>query len=89
MAGRQMEGDNTQRRKLAKSARDRGKRPSAVGATFGASKQRTKAAPKLTHQKRIDLKREGKQEVLAAHTPKARPGSRDRNTPDRESHPRL
>ena len=89
MGGRQMEGDNRERRKLAKAARDRSKRPSAVAATLGASKQRTKAAARRTHQQRIDLKREGKHNVLSAHTPKARPGSRDRKTADRESHPRL
>ena len=89
MGRRQMEGDSTQRRKLAKAARDRGKRPSAVGATLGASKQRTKVSAGMTHQQRIDLKREGKQKMSLAHTPKARPGSRDRDTPDRESHPRL
>ena len=89
MGRRQMEGDSTQRRKLAKAARDRGKRPSAAGATLGASKQRTKAAGRMTHQQRVDLKREGQHNVLSARTPKARPGSRDRETADRESHPRL
>src|ERR687883_366264 len=40
---RQAEGDNAQRRKTAKEARDRGRRPSEVGATLGASKQRKEA----------------------------------------------
>ncbi len=43
MGGKQMEGDNTERRKLAKDARDAGKKPSEVGATLGASKQRNEA----------------------------------------------
>jgi hypothetical protein len=87
--GKQMEGDNTERRKLARAARDAGKRPSAVGATLGASKQRQKAAPGKTHQQRVDLAREGKHGVIAANTPAARPRGRDGDTPGRESHPRL
>ena len=89
MGGRQMEGDNRERRRLARAARDEGAQPSAVGATLGASKQRTKAPARATHQQRVDLIREGKHNVLSANTPKARPGSRDPDTPDRESHPRL
>ncbi len=87
--GKQMEGDNTERRKLAKDARDAGKAPSEVGATLGSSKQATEADADMTHQQRLDLKREGKHEVTAANTPTARPGSRDPETADRESHPRL
>lgn len=89
MGGKQMEGDNTERRKLAKAARDRGRRASEVGATLGASKQRQEAKPGMTHQQRLDLTREGKHTVTAAHTPSARPRNRDRDTADRESHPRL
>jgi hypothetical protein len=86
---KEMEGDNKERRRHAKQARAAGKAPSAVGATEGSSKQRTKARRKLTHQQRIDLKREGKQDVIGENTPKARPGSRDRETPDHERYPRL
>lgn len=89
MSGKQMEGDNTERRKLAKAARDAGKKPSEVGATLGASKQPNKADADMTHQQRLDLLREGKHNVIANNTPKARPGSRDDETEDRESHPRL
>jgi pterin-4a-carbinolamine dehydratase len=39
MSGKQMEGDNERRRALARSARERGRRPSAEGVTLGASKQ--------------------------------------------------
>ncbi len=87
--GKQMEGDNTQRRKTAREARKAGKAPSAAGGTLGASKQRSEADQEMTHQQRIDLKREGKHDVTGAHTPEARPGSRDPETPDRERHPRL
>ena len=89
MGGKQMEGDNTERRQLAKDARDAGKAPSEAGATLGSSKQRNEADDDMTHQQRVDLIREGKHNVLANNTPEARPGSRDIDTPDRESHPRL
>ncbi len=89
MGGKQMEGDNRERRKLAKEARDAGKKASEVAASLGSSKQRTSADADMTHQQKLDLKREGKHNVTSAHTPEARPGSRDPETPDRESHPRL
>lgn len=89
MGGKQMGGDNKQRRKMAKQARDAGKRPSEVGATLGANKQRTEADAEMTHQQRLDLMREGKHDVIAQNTPEASPGSRDPDTLDREKHPRL
>ena len=87
--GKQMEGDNRERRKMAKEARDEGKKPSEVGATLGASKQRAEADDNATHQERIDQIREGKQSILTENTPEAKPGSRDPDTLDRERHPRL
>ena len=42
----------------------------------------------MTHQERIDLKREGKQDTISGNTPEARPGSRDAVTPDRQTFPR-
>jgi hypothetical protein len=89
MSGKQMEGDNKARRAAAKQARDEGKSASEVGASSGASKQRAKADTNMTHQEKIDLKREGKHDVIRENTPEARPGSRDADTPDREKHPRL
>lgn len=86
--GKQMEGDNRERRKMAKEARDEGKKPSEVGATQGASKQRTHARQSMSHQEKIDLKREGKHDVIRENTPEARPGSRDSDSLDRERHPR-
>lgn len=87
--GKQMEGDNRQRRKVAREAREQGKTPSEAGATLGASKQRTDADENMTHQQKLDLKREGKQDVIRENTPEARPGNRDPDTLDRERHPRL
>ncbi len=89
MSGKQMEGDNKERRKMAKEARDEGSKPSEVGATLGASKQRTKADADATHQGKLDLKRQGKHDVIRENTPEAKPGSRDADTLDRERHPRL
>lgn len=88
MGGKQMEGNEEQRRKAAREAREAGKEPSEVGATSGSSKQRQKSRSKHTHQEKIDLQREGKQDSVRENTPEARPGSRDPDTPDREKYPR-
>lgn len=86
---KQMEGDNRERRKTAKEARDAGKVPSEIGATLGASKQRTVADPDMSHQERLDLKKEGKTPSARDNSEAAGPGGRDADTPDRERHPRL
>jgi hypothetical protein len=85
---KQMEGDNRERRKMANDAREQGKKPSEMGATTGASKQRQKAAGGSTHQERLDLKREGKNPSVRQRPPEANPGGRDSDTLDRERHPR-
>jgi hypothetical protein len=87
--GKKMEGNEEQKRAAARRAREEGSDPSAVGATSGASKQRQQAQPGATHQQRLDLQREGKQDQLTENTPEARPGSRDDTTPDRQTYPRL
>jgi hypothetical protein len=89
MAGKQMEGNNQQRRAAARKAREEGKRASEVGASTGASQQRAEADSDMSHQEKLDLKREGKHDVIKQNTPEARPGSRDADTLDRERHPRL
>jgi hypothetical protein len=89
MAGKQMEGDNKQRRAAAKKAREEGKRASEIGASTGSSKQRAEADTSMSHQEKLDLQREGKHDVIRENTPEARPGSRDADTLDRERHPRL
>ncbi len=88
MGGKQMEGDNRERREKAKEARREGKSASEVGRTQGASKQRTDADEGMTHQQKLDLQREGKRDVISENTPEARPGSRDSDTYDRDE-PRL
>lgn len=89
MGGKQMEGDNEQRRNQARQARRAGKKPSEIRATLGGSKQRTEAQHGMTHQQRLDLKREGKQDTIEQKTPQASPGARDADTLDHERYPRL
>jgi len=77
MAGqeRNVEGDNEQRRKAARQARQQGRRPSEVGATLGASKQRKETKAGASHQERVETKREGKRGT--GNSGKPRPGNRD------------
>jgi hypothetical protein len=83
MAGQQRnkEGDNEQRRAAAREARAQGKRPSEMGATLGASKQRKAAKKGSSHQEKMDLKHEGKNATQAGEkrSERARPGSRERD----------
>ncbi len=88
MGGKKMEGSEEQKRQAARAAREAGKDPSEVGATTGSSKQRQESARRHTHQQKVDLEREGKQDVIGENTPEARPGSRDPDSPDRERYPR-
>jgi hypothetical protein len=71
---RNIEGDSDQRRRAARAARAAGKRPSEVGATLGASKQRREVKRNASHQERVETKRQGKRS--AGTSGKPRPGSR-------------
>ncbi|CAN5738260.1 hypothetical protein BH23GEM5_BH23GEM5_05090 [soil metagenome] len=64
MGGKKMEGDENQKREKAKEAHREGKKPSEVGRTTGASKQRASGKQEMTHQQKIDMKREGKQDDI-------------------------
>ena len=77
MAGQQrnMEGDNEQRRRAAREARNKGKRPSEAGATLGASKQRKEVRANGSHEERLSTKGQGKRG--AGTSGKPRPGNRD------------
>lgn len=88
MGGKKMEGNEQQKRNAAREARDAGKKPSEMGATTGASQQRTEAKGKMSHQKKLDLKDEGEQGGQQKAPAEARPGSRDSDTLDRERFPR-
>ena len=85
MAGRQhrkMEGDEEQRRAAAREAREQGKRPSEMGATQGASKQRNAAPRDASHQEKLDRTHRGKRKAPPGDQP--RPGNRDTD-PKREA----
>lgn len=89
MAGKKMEGSEEQRRLAAREARREGKAPSEMGATTGASQHRRDAGASDTHQERLDLRRQGKQDLLEdeGRGAQARPGSRDPETADQERRP--
>ncbi|HEX2205522.1 MAG TPA: hypothetical protein VHG91_19580 [Longimicrobium sp.] len=89
MGGKKMEGNEEQKRQAARDAHESGKKPSEMGATTGASHQHTDAQSGMSHQQRLDLKKEGKHENRAdGDVSEARPGARDSDTPDREKYPR-
>ncbi|HEX6038515.1 hypothetical protein [Longimicrobium sp.] len=90
MSGKKMEGNEEQKRQAARDAREEGKSASEVGASTGGSQQRVEASGTMSHQERLDLKREGKPDQLEQDkVPEARPGSRDADTLDHEKYPRL
>jgi hypothetical protein len=90
MGGKKMEGNEEQKRQAARDAREEGKSASEVGASTGGSQQRTEARGNMSHQERLDLKREGKPDQIEQDkTPEARPGARDSDTLDHEKYPRL
>ena len=74
MSGKKMEGNEDQRRKAARRARQRGREPSAEGMTQGASKQRQHLRDKEEHREKIEAIREGKQPVIAENVLETRPG---------------
>jgi hypothetical protein len=74
MGGKQMEGDNRERRKKAKEARDEGKDPSAEHVTTGGSKQREHIGNEGEHREKVENIREGKHDVIRENTPEPRPG---------------
>ena len=78
MGGKQMEGNEEQRRKKAREAREEGKAPSETGATKGASKQRQDQGDDTGYREKIETIREGKQDVIQQNTPEPRPGYGDR-----------
>lgn len=73
MGGKQMEGDNRERREKAKEARKEGKDPSEEHVTTGGSKQRQNVDDG-GHREKIEKIREGKHDVIGENTPEPRPG---------------
>jgi hypothetical protein len=74
MSGKQMEGDNRQRRKKARAARDQDQLPSEEAATTGSSKQREHVAGDVDHRDKIEGIRKGKQDIIQQNTPEPKPG---------------
>jgi hypothetical protein len=68
------EGDDTERRKRAKAARERGESPSEAGVTRGASKQREEVRQSASHDERMETRDKGKRG--AGTSGKPRPGNR-------------
>ncbi len=57
---KQTEGDNRQRRRAAKEAKDQGLSPSEAGVTTGASKQRHHVQSGASHEEHVEHLGEGK-----------------------------
>lgn len=75
---RNMEGDENQKRAAAREAKAEGKKPSEVGATTGASKQRKEAPTNASHEEKMELKHEGKAGGSKSNDHEhARPGNRE------------
>ncbi len=72
--GKQMEGDNRQRRQRAKDARDEGRAPSAEGVTTGASVQERHLSNDADHEEKMAGPGWGKQQPERV-SPDPRPGS--------------
>lgn len=80
---RQTEGDNRQRRKAAKEAKDEGLTPSEAGVTTGASKQRHHVKSGASHDERVEHLADGKL-PSTRRPPNLRPASGRREQEPRE-----
>ena len=68
--GKQMEGDNKQRRAAAREAREAGTTPSEQGRTTGGSKQRTHVGGKADHDEKLETIQRGEAKQAGADVPK-------------------
>jgi hypothetical protein len=86
--GKQMEGDNRQRRQNARAAREAGSSASEHGMTTGGSKQRTHLASGVTdHEQRLATIQRGEAKQAGADVPKPLRGKGRRNKPDTPPQP--
>lgn len=74
MISRQTQGDNRQRRRAAKDAKDQGVAPSQARATSGASRQPRHRRAGAPHEERVDV-RGGKLPSAGPGGPHLRPAS--------------
>ena len=65
MAGKEMEGNEEQRRAAAREARREGSTPSAEKVTTGASKQPSHLSRHVPHEEKVARRHEGKQQWQA------------------------
>lgn len=81
--GKQMEGDNRQRRQNARAAREAGSSPSAHGMTTGGSKQRTHlSAGEGDHTERLATNQRGEAKQAGPDVPAPLRGKGRRNDPE-------
>lgn len=81
--GKQMEGDNKQRRQNAREAREDGASASERGMTTGGSKQRTHlSSGEGDHRERLATTQRGEAKQAGADVPKPLRGKGRRNEPD-------
>src|SRR5215470_16789527 len=66
MAGKEVEGNEEQRRAAAREARREGSTPSAERVTTGASKQPSHLSRHAPHEEKVARRHEGKQQWEAA-----------------------
>lgn len=86
--GKQMEGDNRQRRQNARAARETGSSPSEHGLTTGGSKQRTHlTSGEGDHAERLATIQRGEAKQAGADVPKPLRGKGRRNDPDTPPQP--
>lgn len=76
MAGKEVEGNEEQRRAAAREARREGSTPSAEKVTTGASKQPSHLSRHVPHEKKAARRHEGKQQWQAEWEAAAKPGHR-------------
>jgi hypothetical protein len=72
MAGKEVEGNEEQRRAAAREARREGSTPSAEKVTTGASKQPSHLSRHVPHEEKVARRHEGKQQWAAAWEAAAR-----------------
>ena len=80
--GKQMEGDNKQRRKNAREARDAGTEPSRHGLTTGASKQRTRVGSSESHDERLTTVQRGEAKQAGDDVPRPLRGKSRQKDPE-------
>lgn len=86
--GKQMEGDNRQRRQNARAAREAGSSPSAHGMTTGASKQRTHLGTgEGEHTERLAANQRGEAKQAGRDVPAPLRGKGRRNEPETPPQP--